>query len=475
MKVLFASSEATPFAVSGGLAEVAGALPKALKQRDIDVRIIMPLYGCVTQEQREGMKYLLNFDVPVAWRRQYCGIFETEYNGITYYLIDNEYYFKRSGLYGYYDDAERFAFFSRAILETIQHLDGWKPDIIHCNDWQTALVPVYYRCFYQYAPGYENIRTVFTIHNIQYQGLYGMDILSEVVGLDAKDYGIVEYDGLANFMKGAIETCNKVTTVSPTYANEILDPWYSHGLDGILRNNLWKLVGILNGIDTDSYNPATDKTLTANYSVNDKANKAKCKAFLEERFGFDHKPEVPIITMTSRLVSHKGLDLVTAIIDELLYNTEVRIIILGSGDSSYENYFRGVAERHPDKFRVELGFEPDLARQMYAGADLFLMPSKSEPCGLSQMIALRYGTIPIVRETGGLKDSVTDCGDGKGNGFTFKTYNAHDMLWAITRGIDLFYNDKKTWAEVVDRAMKCDNSWGKSADLYINMYKEALS
>lgn len=475
MKVLFASSEATPFAVSGGLAEVAGALPKALKQRDIDVRIIMPLYGCVTQEQRENMKYLLNFDVPVAWRRQYCGIFETEYNGITYYLIDNEYYFKRSGLYGYYDDAERFAYFSRAILETIQHLDGWKPDIIHCNDWQTALVPVYYRCFYQYAPGYENIRTVFTIHNIQYQGLYGMDILSEVVGLDAKDYGIVEYDGLANFMKGAIETCNKVTTVSPSYANEILDPWYSHGLDGILRNNLWKLVGILNGIDTDSYNPATDKTLVANYSVNDKANKAKCKAFLEERFGFDHKPEVPIITMTSRLVSHKGLDLVTAIIDELLYNTEVRIIILGSGDSSYENYFRGVAERHPDKFRVELGFEPDLARQMYAGADLFLMPSKSEPCGLSQMIALRYGTIPIVRETGGLKDSVTDCGDGKGNGFTFKTYNAHDMLWAITRGIDLYYNDKKTWAEVVDHAMKCDNSWGKSADLYINMYKEALS
>ena len=302
-----------------------------------------------------------------------------------------------------------------------------------------------------------------------------MDILSEVVGIEPKDYGIVEYDGLANFMKGAIETCNKVTTVSPSYANDILDPWYSHGLDGILRNNLWKLTGILNGIDTESYDPAKDPSIAHHYSASSKVGKAKCKAALEERFGFDHKPDVPIITMTSRLVSHKGLDLVTAIIDELLYNTEVRIIVLGSGDSSYENYFRGVAERHPDKFRVELGFQPDLARQMYAGADLFLMPSKSEPCGLSQMIALRYGTIPIVRETGGLKDSVTDCGDGKGNGFTFKTYNAHDMLWAITRGVDLYYNDKKTWNEVVDRAMKCDNSWNRSADLYVDMYHEALS
>ena len=475
MKVLLASSEATPFAVSGGLAEVAGSLSKALRKNGVDIRVILPLYGCITDEQRQDMTYLLNFDVPVAWRRQYCGIFETEYDGVTYYLIDNEYYFKRSGLYGYYDDAERFAFFSRAVLETIAHLDGWKPDIIHCNDWQTALIPVYYNCFYRYAPGYEDIRTVFTIHNIQYQGLYGMDILSEVVGIEPKDYGIVEYDGLANFMKGAIETCNKVTTVSPSYANEILDPWYSHGLDGILRNNLWKLTGILNGIDTESYDPAKDPSIAHHYSASSKVGKAKCKAALEERFGFDHKPDVPIITMTSRLVSHKGLDLVTAIIDELLYNTEVRIIVLGSGDSSYENYFRGVAERHPDKFRVELGFQPDLARQMYAGADLFLMPSKSEPCGLSQMIALRYGTIPIVRETGRLKDSVTDCGDGKGNGFTFKTYNAHDMLWAITRGVDLYYNDKKTWNEVVDRAMKCDNSWNRSADLYVDMYHEALS
>jgi len=475
MKILFASSEATPFAVSGGLAEVAGALPKALKEKeDVDVRVILPLYECVGEDKRQQMTYLTNYDVPVAWRRQYCGIFEAEANGVTYYLLDNEYYFKRSGLYGYYDDAERFSFFSRAVLETIEHLDGWKPDIIHCNDWQTALIPVYYNCFYRDRPGYENIRTVFTIHNIQYQGLYGMDIINEVVGLNPSDYSLVEYDGLCNFMKGAIECCNKVTTVSPTYANEILDPWYSHGLDGILHKNLWKLTGILNGIDTESYDPHTDMDIPFHYSAARKANKKKDKAALEDRFGFDHRPDVPIIALISRLVSHKGLDLITSIVDELLYNTEVRFIILGSGDSSYENYFRGVAERHPDKFRLELGFVPPLARLMYAGSDLFLMPSKSEPCGLSQMIALRYGTLPIVRETGGLKDSVTDCGDGQGNGFTFKTYNAHDMLWAITRGIDLYYNDKTTWKAVVDRAMKCDNSWARSADLYMQMYHEAM-
>ena len=478
MNILFASSEAVPFAVSGGLAEVAGALPKALKAKGEDVRVILPLYGSVTEEQRAEMKYLLNFDVAVAWRRQYCGVFEAKADGVTYYLLDNEYYFKRSGLYGYYDDAERFAFFSRAVLDTIQHLeelDGFKPDIIHCNDWQTALIPVYYNCFYRDAPGYEDIRTVYTIHNIQYQGLYGMDILSEVVGLDPQDYYIVENDGLANFSKGAIECCNKVTTVSPSYANEILDPWYSHGLDGILHRNLWKLTGILNGIDVESYDPNTDPAIPFHYSQARKANKKKDKAALEDRFGFEHQPDVPIIGLISRLVSHKGLDLITAIIDELLYNTEVRMIVLGSGDSSYENYFRGVAERHPDKFRVELGFDPGLARKIYAGADLFLMPSKSEPCGLSQMIAMRYGTIPIVRETGGLKDSVQDCGDGEGNGFTFKTYNAHDMLWAITRGIDLYYNDKTAWKAVVNRAMKSDNSWERSAGLYIDMYKEAMS
>lgn len=475
MKILFAASEATPFAHSGGLGEVAGALPKALAEKGEDVRVVLPLYECVKPELRETMNFLCYFDVPVAWRKQYCGVFESKIGNVIYYLIDNEYYFKRAGLYGYYDDAERFTFFSRAVLEIISHIDDFKPDIIHCNDWQTALVPLYYNSFYANRPGYEGIRTVYTIHNIQYQGVYGTELLNEVIGVSPSDYSLLDYDGLVNFSKSAIECCNKVTTVSPSYANEILDPWYSHGLDGILLKNSWKLTGILNGIDVDSYNPQTDKALPYKYSAARKTGKAKCKEALEERFGFEHKPDVPIMSLISRLVSHKGLDLITNMIDELLYNTEVRFIVLGTGDSVYEDFFRGLASRHPDKFRLELAFDTTLSRQIYAGSDMFLMPSKSEPCGLSQMIALRYGTIPIVRETGGLRDSVSDCGDGKGNGFTFKTYNAQDMHWAINRCIDLYYNDKEAWKKLVTRAMKCDFSWSRSADLYIQMYKEAMS
>ncbi|MBQ0014119.1 MAG: glycogen synthase GlgA [Clostridia bacterium] len=475
MKILFASSEATPFAQSGGLGEVAGALPKALVEKGEDVRVVLPLYECIKEEQRKDMKFLFHFDVPVAWRSQYCGVFEAKANGVTYYLLDNEYYFKRSGLYGYYDDAERFTFFSRAVLELVAWLDGFKPDVIHCNDWQTALIPIYYNCFYANRKGYENIRTVYTIHNIQYQGVYGYELLNEVIGISPPDYSLIDFDGCVNFSKSAIECCNKVTTVSPSYANEILDPWFSHGLDTILWKSYWKLTGILNGIDVDSYNPKTDKAIAYHYSASSKANKAKCKEALEDRFGFEHKPDVPIIALISRLVSHKGLDLIINMVDELLDTTEVRFIVLGTGDTEYEDFFKGLAVRHPDKFRLELKFDSALSRQIYAGADMFLMPSKSEPCGLSQMIALRYGTIPIVRETGGLRDSISDCGDGKGNGFTFKTYNAQDMHWAINRAIDLYYNDKKKWSALVTRALKCDNSWAKSADLYINMYKEACS
>jgi len=356
MKILFAASEATPFAHSGGLGEVAGALPKALAEKGEDVRVVLPLYECVKPELRETMNFLCYFDVPVAWRKQYCGVFESKIGNVIYYLIDNEYYFKRSGLYGYYDDAERFTFFSRAVLEIISHIDDFKPDIIHCNDWQTALVPLYYNSFYANRSGYEGIRTVYTIHNIQYQGVYGTELLNEVIGVSPSDYSLLDYDGLVNFSKSAIECCNKVTTVSPSYANEILDPWYSHGLDGILLKNSWKLTGILNGIDVDSYNPQTDKALPYKYSAARKTGKAKCKEALEERFGFEHKPDVPIMSLISRLVSHKGLDLITNMIDELLYNTEVRFIVLGTGDSVYEDFFRGLASRHPDKFRLELAF-----------------------------------------------------------------------------------------------------------------------
>lgn len=474
MKVLFVSSEATPFALSGGLGEVAGALPQALKANKFDCRVIMPLYGQIPDNLRKKMKFLTSFEVNVAWRNQYCGIFKATANGVTYYFVDNEYYFKREGLYGHYDDAERFSYFSRAVLDAIAHID-FKPDIIHCHDWQTALVPFYYSVFYANQSGYENIKTIYTIHNIQYQGVFGREILNELIGVSPDKYSLIEYDGIVNFAKSAIECANKVTTVSPTYANEILDAWYSHGLDPILYQRSWKLCGILNGIDTTSYNPETDPDIFYKYSLQKKAGKARNKKALQEHFGFEVNKNIPIICIVSRLVSHKGLDLVKAVIDELLYNTEVRVIVLGSGDTEYEEFFKGVAERHPDKFRLALGFIPELSRKLYAGCDMLLMPSKSEPCGLSQLIALRYGTIPIVRETGGLKDTITDCGDTEGNGFTFKTYNAHDMLWAINRAIDLYYNHNPAWKKLVSRAMECDHSWNSSAREYIDMYTDLLN
>ena len=471
MKVLFASSEALPFMASGGLGDVAGSLPHALRKRLIGCRVVMPMYDTIRQELKEKMKFITHISVPVAWRRQYCGIFEAKHNGVIYYLLDNQYYFKRNTIYGHYDDAERFAFFSRAILEIIPHID-FKPDIIHCNDWQTALTPVYYSAMYANSPGYENIKTIFTIHNIQYQGIYGMELLQDVLGIPADKASLLEYDGCVNFMKGAIECADKVTTVSPSYANEILDPWYSHGLDSILNERRYKLSGILNGIDTVGYDPETDKDIKANYSAADPSGKKEDKEELQKLMNLPVKPNVPIVGMVTRLVSHKGLDLVKGILDELLSKAEMQLVVLGSGDYEYESYFRWIAEKYPDKVGLRLGFVPDLARKIYAGADMFLMPSKSEPCGLSQMVALRYGTIPIVRETGGLRDSITDCGDGKGNGFTFKSYNAHDMLDAIYRALTLYYNGD--WNELVLRALNCDFSWGRSANAYIRLYKELL-
>lgn len=471
MKVLYAASEALPFMASGGLGDVAGSLPQALRKRLIGCRIVMPLYDTIRQELKDTLRFITHISVPVAWRRQYCGIFEAKHNGVIYYLLDNQYYFKRDTIYGHYDDAERFAFFSRAILEIIPYID-FKPDIIHCNDWQTALTPVYYSAMYANSPGYENIKTVFTIHNIQYQGVYGREILEDVLGIPADKTSLLEYDGCINFMKGAIECANKVTTVSPSYADEILDPWYSHGLDGILSERRFKLSGILNGIDIDGYNPETDKAIRANYSAENAADKKLDKEDLQQIMGLPVRADVPVIGMVSRLVSHKGLDLVKGILDELLATSELQLVVLGSGDYEYESFFRDIAARYPDKVGLRIGFIPDLARKIYAGADMFLMPSKSEPCGLSQMVALRYGTVPIVRETGGLRDSITDSGDGEGNGFTFKSYNAHDMLNAIRRALDVYYNGD--WTALTQRALECDFSWGRSANTYIKLYKALL-
>ena len=471
MKILYAASEALPYAASGGLADVAGSLPPAINAEGHDCRVVLPLYSSIKSELRQSLTYLTNFTVPVAWRNQYCGVFKGEYKGVTYYLLDNEYYFSRDGLYGFYDDAERYIFFSRAVLEMLKHLD-FMPDVINANDWQTALIPVYYDIFYRYEPGFGNIKTVFTIHNIQYQGKYGMELLTDLLGIPQFYKNILEWDGCVNFMKGAIETADKITTVSPRYAWEILDPWYSYGLDRILTQKQYKLTGFLNGIDTDSYNPETDPMIPANYSVSDKSGKAVCKEKLLEELGLPNEKS-PLIGIVTRFVSHKGIDLINCVFEDII-RLGYRFAILGSGDKIYEDFFKEMAYRYPDRVSVTIGFKPDLARRIYAGADVFLMPSQSEPCGLAQMVALRYGTIPVVRETGGLADSISDCGAKGGNGFTFKTYNAHDMLDALIRA-RAYYDKRMQWGKLVSFAMRQDFSWARSAKLYIGLYTEIVS
>ena len=471
MKVLFASSEAYPFAMSGGLADVAGALPKALRKRFVGCRIILPLYGTISEELRNKMSFVCSVTVPVSWRRQYCGVFEAHVDGVIYYFIDNQFYFKRDSLYGHYDDAERFAFFSRAVLEVLPHID-FKPDIIHCNDWQTALIPVYLDAFYKGAEFYKDIKTVFTIHNIQYQGQYGGEILGDVLGLPEERRGIVEYGDCINFMKGAIQCADKVTTVSPTYANEILSPYYSHGLDGILKQFTYKTTGIVNGIDVDVYNPETDKLIYKNFSVEDISGKAVNKASLQKELGLPQNPDTPLIGIVTRLVKHKGIVLVKCVFEEIV-NQDVQFAVLGSGEWEFETFFYEMSKKYPEKVGLKLGFNPTLAHRIYAGADMFLMPSQSEPCGLAQMVALRYGTIPIVRETGGLNDTIKDSHDGFGNGFTFKNYNAHDMKYTVMRALE-GYKHKDGWSILRERAMKCDNSWKTSANAYLGLYKEIV-
>ncbi len=472
MKVLYAVSEAKPFIASGGLGDVAGSLPAALRKRLIGCRVVMPLYEGIPDRFKNEMKFITHITVPVAWRRQYCGIFEAKLNGVIYYFLDNQYYFKRQGIYGHYDDAERFAFFSRAVLEMIPYID-FKPDVINCNDWQTALVPVYYSLFYGNRPGFENIKTAFTIHNIQYQGKFGEEILEDVLGIPNEYASLLHNDDCINLMKGAIECANAVTTVSPSYAKEILDPYYSHGLDNILRMRSWKIHGILNGIDTVSNDPGSDKNLPVNFSADNIEGKAQCKAYLQKEMGLPEKPDTPVIGMVTRLVSHKGLDLVKCVLDELLATSDVQVIVLGSGDWQYETFFNEMAAKYPEKIAVKIGFVPSLASRIYGGSDIFLMPSQSEPCGLSQMFALRYGSVPIVRATGGLRDSIQDSGDNEGNGFVFEDYNAHDMLHTIRRAIG-GYADKEGWAILRKRAMECDYSWGRSANEYIKLYKALI-
>lgn len=468
IKILYAASEALPYAASGGLADVLGSLPAAVAKTGCDCKVVLPLYKSIKPELRAELEFITNFTVDVGWRKQYCGVFKGNVNGLEYYLLDNEYYFGRNGLYGFYDDCERFVYFSRAILEMLKYID-WMPDIINCNDWQTALVPVYYEIFYKFQFGYENIKTVFTIHNIQYQGKYGMDVLNDVMGIPMYHTRLLEYDGCINMMKGAIETADKITTVSPSYAWEILDPWYSHSLDRALVNKQYKLCGFLNGIDTNSYDPETDPLLVKNFSANDLSGKAECKKSLLNELSLQEGNE-PIISMITRFVSHKGIELVKYVFEDIL-SLGYKFVAVGSGEKIYEDFFREMAWRHPDKVSVTFGFVPELARRIYAASDMFLMPSQSEPCGLAQMIAMRYGTVPIVRETGGLRDTVRDAGGENGNGFTFKTYNAHDMLDAVRRAKE-YYDRSQDWHKLVCDTMGNDFSWDNSAKLYLGLYRE---
>lgn len=470
-KIMFVGSEAQPFAASGGLGDVLGSLPKALaKTGEYDVRVVLPLYSMIGEEYRKKFEYLGNTTIRLSWRNQYLGLFTYTESGVTYYFLDNEYYFKRWGLYGYLDEAERYAFLCKGALEIIPMIN-FIPQIIHCHDWQAALIPVYLKTVYKNDETYKNIRTIFTIHNMEYQGKYNKDILYDVFELPDYAYSLVEYNKDINLMKGAIQCADIVSTVSPTYAKEIQFDDASCGLKSIINQNSYKLRGILNGIDTDFYNPKTDSKIYANFSVDDLSGKKKNKEELQKALGLPVK-DAPIITMITRLVAHKGIDLVCGAFDELI-KKDVQFVILGTGEGGYENYFREKERKYCDKVRALIEFNGTLSRKIYAAGDMFLMPSKNEPCGLSQMIACRYGNIPIVRKVGGLGDSIIDVGDN-GYGYTFVEYNSIHMLDSISRAIIKYYSRDNSWDSVVKKAMEVDFTWDKSAEKYSEMYKELL-
>lgn len=473
-KVLFVASEALPFASTGGLADVIGSLPSALVKKGIDARVVIPYYSSFKYKSSVNASYLCDFTVKLGWRNQYCGIFTTVHNGITFYFVDNEYYFNRAALYGSYDDGERYAFFSKAVLDMLPKIDFF-PDILHTNDWQSALVGIYLKQIYRTIDyNYRPIRVIHSIHNIEYQGVYDHSILGDVFDLAPEYASIVDYNGAINLTKGAIVCCDRLTTVSPTYAKEICTPAYSAGLHHIINQYAFKTSGIINGIDQDYYNPATDPALYATYTTPN--GKLKNKLPLQKELGLPERADVPLISMITRLTSHKGVDLVTAVIDDLLCD-DVQFVLLGTGDPGFENFFRRLEEKYPDKVKAIIAYDKALSKKIYAASDMFLMPSKSEPCGLAQMIASKYGAVPIVRETGGLFDTIKYYNDetGEGNGFTFARYNAHDMLYTIRKAIGLYRDHKDKWKPLAAKVMKTNFSWHVSAKSYVELYKEVLS
>lgn len=472
MKVLFVASESGPFIRTGGLGDVAAALPQELNKIGNDVRVIIPLYEDISIDYKSKFQYVGNVYVKLAWREEYAGVFEYNFNGVKYYFIDNEKYFKRGGLYGYFDDGERFAFFSKAVLDILPLID-FKPDIVHANDWHTALVPVYQDAIYSNIDFYKDIKTVFTIHNIQFQGRFSLDIIKDIVGLPENKFSILEYDRDANFMKGAIETANKVTTVSPNYSKEILDPYFAYGLSTILSERYYKISGIVNGIDQKLFNPKTDKHIYVNYDVNNVTDgkKANKQALLDNLNLLKANENTMLIGMVTRLTEQKGIDIFINSVDEIL-KQDIRIVILGQGDWYLEKSLNELQLRYPEKLRVIINFSTDIANKIYASSDCFLMPSKFEPCGLSQLIAMSYGTVPIVREIGGLKDTVKAYNPQtkEGFGFTFYDYSSSELIRAVQRAYEIFSN-KNDWNSLIKCIMEEDLSWKKSAKEYLNLYK----
>lgn len=473
-KILFVGAEAMPFAATGGLGDVLGSLPAAIAAAgDADVRVILPLYGQIGENWRAKMKDEAVFTVRLAWRQLYCGVKSLRKNGVTYYFIDNEYYFKRDTLYGSYDDGERFAYFCMAVMESLAHLNFF-PDILHAHDWQAALSVVYLNCLYRSRPGYENIRTVFTIHNIEYQGQFHFGILGDVFALGYEEYQRMDCDGCINLMKAAIVSADQVTTVSPRYAEEICLPEYGRKLDGILRANRGKLSGILNGIDYVYYNPGQDPDISVRYNWRTVARKAGNKEALQSALGLPVRREVPMLAVISRLATHKGLDLITAMAPGFLQDHDVQLVVLGKGEEGYESFFRELERRFPDRVRALMTYDRALSKRIYAACDIFLMPSRSEPCGLSQMIASRYGAIPVTRETGGLYDSIKGYyekdGELYGNGFTFAHYSAGELAERTAAAIAL-WSDPDKRLRFVRKIMTTDFSWKRSARSYLALYE----
>lgn len=475
MQIVFASAECAPFVKTGGLGDVAGSLPAALVRAGAEVIVMVPKYATIKDEYKAQMEHFADFYVSLGWRNEYCGLEKLEHDGVTYMFVDNERYFARDYPYGFFDDGERFAFFSKAITESLQHLpEGFECDILHCNDWQTALAPVFLREFYQGLPLYDRVKTVFSIHNVAFQGQFSDTVMEDILGVAHIPAAATQLrcDACSiNYMLGALHYADAITTVSPTYAGEIQTPEFGEGLDGVLRERSYALQGILNGIDVAGFDPATDKRIAANYTVDDRSGKAVCKAKLQEELGLEVRDDRPLMVMVTRLTRQKGMDLVMYALDRIL-SGGVQVAVLGTGDRDYEDGLRYFQDKYPGTMAARIEFDPALSQRMYAAADMFLMPSKFEPCGLSQIIAMRYGTLPIVRETGGLKDTVQPYNEftGEGTGFSFSNFNGDEMGDAVFRAARLFWDNRDAWNRLVTQAMSQDFSWTRSADKYLDLY-----